>query len=111
MIANNIVVYDYDAKLSEHFKAHEFCTDGRGQQLTYIDPKLLWILELIRNQIGLPIYIEAGNGGATKMHKCGMCATISSEIDRGTLYSIASDFVPRGHVAMDGDFVQIDSNF
>lgn len=112
MIANNIVVYDHDAKLSDHFRVHEFCIDGTGKVLTFIDPKLVWILEGIRRQTKEPLYIQFGNDGDSKMHQCGMAATVRSDTMADVpLYGIALDFVPDGHAKIVKAGVEIDSNF
>ena len=110
MICNNIVVYNTDAQLSDHFKCHEFASTDRS--VTFIDPKLIWILEAIRRRTDAPLYVIEGNDGATELHFCGMAATVESDnVSDSGLMSMALDIVPAGHAKIVSDGVMIDSNY
>lgn len=110
MICNNIVVYNTDAQLSEHFKCHEFAPADGG--VTFIDPKLIWILEAIRRRTEAPLYVAQGNDGDSELHFCGMAATVySDDVSASGIMSMALDIVPAGHAKIVTGGVMIDSNY
>lgn len=110
MICNNIVVYNTNEQLSEHFKCSEFASIN--QNVTFIDPKLIWILEAIRRRTDAPLYVAYGNDGGSDLHFCGMAANVYSDVVSSSgLLSMALDIVPAGHAKIDGDCVMIDSNY
>ena len=109
MICNNIVVYNTDEQLSEHFKCREFAS---GKSVVFIDPKLIWILEAIRRRTGAPLYVMYGNDGGTDLHFCGMAATVYSDtVSDSGIMSMALDIVPTGHAKIVTGGVMIDSNY
>ena len=110
MICNNIVVYNTDAQLSDYFKCHEFTSAERG--ITFIDPKLIWILDAIRRRTDAPLYVIEGNDGSTDLHYCGMAATVESDsVSDSGIMSMALDIVPAGHAKIVTGGVMIDSNY
>ena len=110
MICNNIVVYNTNEQLSDHFKCSEFVNPSTG--LTLIDPKLIWMLEAIRTRTGSPLYIRYGNDGNSLLHYCGMAATFySDDVNVYRLEEYALAFIPKEHVSLDGDALTIDSNY
>lgn len=111
MIANNIVVVDHDAKLSDHFRAAEFACEEENGPLIYIDPKLIWILEALRRIIGEPLYINVGNGGNDYLLKCGMAAVVSADTHNPDQLYYLLAFVPAEHKMTLAEGLWIDSNF
>lgn len=110
MICNNIVVYDTDEQLSEYFKCHEFAS--KNCNVTFIDPKLIWILEAIRRRTEAPLYVVKGNDGDSDLHFCGMAATVYSDsVSVSRIMSMALDIVPPGHAKIVTGGVMIDSNY
>ena len=59
MIKSYIMDTDANEKIGQHFKVREFaCKDG--SQVVFIDDYLVSILDILRNQIGKPVYINSG---------------------------------------------------
>jgi uncharacterized protein YcbK (DUF882 family) len=72
-------------KVGQHFKVKEFaCKDG--SQVVFIDSHLVSILDILRNQVGKPVYINSGyrtptrnktvGGAKYSYHMRGMAADI-----------------------------------
>lgn len=80
---------DGNMKLSTNFKVKEFaCTDGSDP--VFIAPKLVTVLQKIRNHFGKPITINSGYRTASKNKAVGG-ATYSQH-----LYGTAADIVVSG---------------
>ena len=59
MIKSYIIDTDANEKVGKHFKVKEFaCKDG--SQVVFIDSYLVEILDILRNQVGKPVYINSG---------------------------------------------------
>lgn len=76
---------DANEKVGQHFKVREFaCKDG--SQVVFIDDYLVSILDILRNQVGKPVYINSGyrtptrnkavGGAKYSYHMRGMAADI-----------------------------------
>lgn len=85
MIKSYILDKNANEKVGQHFKVKEFaCKDG--SQAVFIDEHLISILDILRNQIGKPVYINSGyrtptwnkavNGAKYSYHMRGMAADI-----------------------------------
>lgn len=85
MIKCYIMDTDANEKVGQHFKVKEFaCQDG--SQVVFIDDYLISILDILRNQVGKPVYINSGyrtptrnkavNGAKYSYHMRGMAADI-----------------------------------
>lgn len=85
MIKCYIVDTDANEKVGKYFKVREFaCKDG--SQVVFIDDYLVSILDILRNQVGKPVYINSGyrtptrnkavGGGKYSYHMRGMAADI-----------------------------------
>ena len=85
MIKSYIVDTDANEKIGQHFKVREFaCKDG--SQVVFIDDYLASILDILRNQVGKPVYINSGyrtptrnkavGGAKYSYHMRGMAADI-----------------------------------
>lgn len=85
MIKSYIMDTDANEKVGQHFKVKEFaCKDG--SQVVFIDSYLVSILDILRNQIDKPVYINSGyrtptwnkaaNGAKYSYHMRGMAADI-----------------------------------
>jgi len=85
MIKSYIMDTDANEKIGQHFKVREFaCKDG--SQVVFIDNYLVSILDILRNQIGKPVYINSGyrtpkrnkevDGAKYSYHMRGMAADI-----------------------------------
>lgn len=79
---------DANKKIGQHFKVREFaCKDG--SQVVFIDDYLVSILDILRNQVGRPVYINSGyrtptrnkevGGAKYSYHMRGMAADIRIE--------------------------------
>lgn len=79
---------DANEKVGKHFKVKEFaCKDG--SQVVFIDDYLVAILDILRNQVGKPVYINSGyrtparnkavGGAKYSYHMRGMAADIRVE--------------------------------
>lgn len=88
MIKCYIMDTDANKKVGEHFKVREFaCKDG--SQVVFIDSYLVTILDILRDQVGKPVYINSGyrtptrnkavNGAKYSYHMRGMAADIRIE--------------------------------
>ena len=88
MIKSYIMDIDANEKIGQHFKVQEFaCKDG--SQVVFIDDYLVSILDILRNQVGKPVYINSGyrtptrnkaiNGAKYSYHMRGMAADIRVE--------------------------------
>lgn len=88
MIKSYIMDTDGNEKIGQHFKVREFaCKDG--SQVVFIDDCLVSILDILRNQIEKPVYINSGyrtpewnkkcNGAKYSYHMRGMAADIRVE--------------------------------
>ena len=88
MIKCYIMDTDANEKVGQHFKVREFaCKDG--SQVVFIDSYLVSILDILRNQIEKPVYINSGyrtpewnkkcNGAKYSYHMRGMAADIRVE--------------------------------
>lgn len=84
-IKSYILDTDANKKVGQHFKVREFaCKDG--SQVIFIDDYLVSILDILRNQIGKPVYINSGyrtptrnkdvGGAKYSYHMRGMAADI-----------------------------------
>lgn len=86
----NCYIMDTDANknVGKHFKVKEFaCKDG--SQVVFIDSYLVSILDILRNQVGKPVYINSGyrtptrnkavGGAKYSYHMRGMAADIRVE--------------------------------
>ena len=61
---------DANEKVGQHFKAREFaCQDG--SQVVFVDDYLVSILDILRNQVGEPVYINSGYRTPTRNKKVG----------------------------------------
>lgn len=61
---------DANKKVGEHFKVREFaCKDG--SQVVFIDSNLVTILDILRDQVGKPVYINSGYRTPTRNNKVG----------------------------------------
>ena len=59
MIKCYIMDTDANEKIGQHFKVREFaCKDG--SQVVFIDDYLVSILDILRNQVAKPVYINSG---------------------------------------------------
>lgn len=85
MIKCYIMDTDANKKIGQHFKVREFaCKDG--SQVVFIDDCLVFILDILRNQVGKPVYINSGyrtptrnkevDGAKYSYHMRGMAADI-----------------------------------
>lgn len=85
MIKCYIMDTDANEKVGQHFKVKEFaCQDG--SQVVFIDDYLVSILDILRNQVGKPVYINSGyrtptrnkavDGAKYSYHMRGMAADI-----------------------------------
>lgn len=85
MIKSYIVDKDANEKVGQHFKVKEFaCKDG--SQVVFIDDHLVSVLDILRNKISKPIYINSGyrtpewnrkcDGAKYSYHMRGMAADI-----------------------------------
>lgn len=85
MIKSYIMDIDANKKIGQHFKVKEFaCKDG--SQVVFVDDYLVFILDILRNQIGKPVYINSGyrtpewnakcEGAKYSYHMRGMAADI-----------------------------------
>lgn len=79
---------DKNMNVGKHFKVREFaCRDG--SQVVFIDTYLVAILDILRNQVGKPVYITSGyrtptrnkevDGAKYSYHMRGMAADIRIE--------------------------------
>jgi uncharacterized protein YcbK (DUF882 family) len=79
---------DANKKIGQHFKVREFaCKDG--SQVVFVDDYLVSILDILRNQVGKPVYITSGyrtparnkkvDGAKYSYHMRGMAADIRIE--------------------------------
>ena len=70
MIKCYIMDTDANEKVGQHFKVREFaCRDG--SQVVFVDEYLVSILDILRNQVGKPVYINSGYRTPTWNEKCG----------------------------------------
>lgn len=70
MIKSYIVDTDANEKIGQHFKVREFaCKDG--SQVVFIDTHLVAILDILRNQVGKPVYINSGYRTPTRNKEVG----------------------------------------
>lgn len=61
---------DANEKVGQHFKVREFaCKDG--SQVVFIDSNLVSILDILRNQVGRPVYINSGYRTPTRNKEVG----------------------------------------
>lgn len=61
---------DANEKVGQHFKVREFaCKDG--SQVVFIDDYLVSLLDVLRNQVGKPVYITSGYRTPTRNKKVG----------------------------------------
>lgn len=85
MIKSYIMDTEANEKVGQHFKVREFaCKDG--SQVVFIDEYLVFILDILRNKIEKPVYINSGyrtpewnkkyNGAKYSYHMRGMAADI-----------------------------------
>ena len=97
MIKSYIMDTEANEKVGQHFNVREFaCKDG--SQIVFIDDYLVSILDILRNQVGKPVYINSGyrtptrnkavNGAKYSYHMRGMAAGI--RIDGMTAKEIAN---------------------
>lgn len=88
MIKCYIMNTDANEKVGQHFKVREFaCKDG--SQVVFIDDYLVSILDILRNQVKKPVYINSGyrtpewnkkcDGAKYSYHMRGMAADIRVE--------------------------------
>lgn len=88
MIKCYIMDADANEKVGQHFKVREFaCKDG--SQVVFIDSYLVSILDVLRNQVEKPVYINSGyrtptrnkevGGAKYSYHMRGMAADIRIE--------------------------------
>lgn len=88
MIKCYIMNTDANEKVGKHFKVREFaCKDG--SQVVFIDDYLVSILDILRNKVEKPVYINSGyrtpewnkkcNGAKYSYHMRGMAADIRVE--------------------------------
>lgn len=65
-----IVDTDANEKIGQHFRVREFaCHDG--SQVVFVDDYLVSILDILRNQVGKPVYITSGYRTPTRNNKVG----------------------------------------
>lgn len=87
-IKSYILDTEGNEKIGQHFKVREFaCKDG--SQIVFIDDYLISILDILRNQVGKPVYINSGyrtparnkavGGAKYSYHMRGMAADIRIE--------------------------------
>ena len=70
MIKSYIVDTDANERIGQHFKVREFaCKDG--SQVVFIDDYLVSILDILRNQVGKPVYINSGYRTPTRNKAVG----------------------------------------
>ena len=70
MIQSYIMDTDANEKVGQHFKVREFaCKDG--SQVVFIDSYLIAILDILRNQVGKPVYINSGYRTPTRNKEVG----------------------------------------
>ena len=70
MIKCYIMDTDANEKVGKHFKVREFaCQDG--SQVVFVDDYLVSILDILRNQVGKPVYITSGYRTPTRNKKVG----------------------------------------
>ena len=70
MIKSYIMDTDANEKIGQHFKVREFaCKDG--SQVVFIDDYLVSILDILRNQVGKPVYINSGYRTPTRNKEVG----------------------------------------
>ena len=85
MIKSYIMDTEANEKIGQHFKVREFaCKDG--SQIVFVDDYLVSILDILRNQVGKPVYINSGyrtparnkavGGAKYSYHMRGMAADI-----------------------------------
>jgi uncharacterized protein YcbK (DUF882 family) len=61
---------DANEKVGQHFKVREFaCKDG--SQVVFIDSYLVNTLDILRNQVGKPVYINSGYRTPTRNKEVG----------------------------------------
>ena len=88
MIKCYIMDTDANEKVGKHFKVREFaCKDG--SQVVFIDDYLVSVLDVLRNKVEKPVYINSGyrtpewnkkcNGAKYSYHMRGMAADIRVE--------------------------------
>lgn len=88
MIKCYIMDTDANENVGRHFKVKEFaCRDG--SQVVFIDDYLVFILDILRNQVGKPVIITSGyrtptrnkavGGAKYSYHMRGMAADIRVE--------------------------------
>lgn len=69
-IKSYIMDTDANEKVGQHFKVREFrCRDD--SQVVFIDSYLVSILDILRNQIGKPVYINSGYRTPTRNKEVG----------------------------------------
>ena len=70
MIRSYIMDTDANEKVGKYFKVKEFaCKDG--SQVVFIDSYLVSILDILRNQVEKPVYINSGYRTPTRNKKVG----------------------------------------
>jgi uncharacterized protein YcbK (DUF882 family) len=70
MIKCYIMDTDANEKVGQHFKVREFaCKDG--SQVVFIDSYLVNTLDILRNQVGKPVYINSGYRTPTRNKEVG----------------------------------------
>ena len=85
MIKSYIMDTDANEKIGKHFSVREFaCKDG--SQVVFVDSYLVTILDILRNKVGKPVYINSGyrtparnkavGGAKYSYHMRGMAADI-----------------------------------
>ena len=88
MIKSYIMDTEANEKIGQHFKVREFaCKDG--SQVVFVDSYLVSIRDILRNQVGKPVYINSGyrtptrnkevGGAKYSYHMRGMAADIRVE--------------------------------
>lgn len=98
MIKSYIMDTEANKKVGKHFKVKEFaCKDG--SQIVFIDSYLVSILDILRNKVGKPVYINSGyrtpewnkkcEGAKYSYHMRGMAADI--RVERMTAKQIANE--------------------
>lgn len=79
---------------AKHFKLHELVCkhiyDKYGEQAwQFLDPRLIIIIDWIREQLDKPIEInnyEFGGNDTQSGIRCNMCHLVKSKTDKGTVY-------------------------
>lgn len=61
---------DANEKVGQHFKVREFASKD-GSQVVFIDSYLVSILDILRNQVGKPVYINSGYRTPTRNKEVG----------------------------------------